>query len=64
MPAVLGNRMHASRCLIRNTEAFLLTAREIGFSCVDVEESGGGKVYHMLGLATQVMKTIALLGFA
>ena len=33
-------RMHPSCCLVRNTEAFLLTAREIGFSCVDVEESG------------------------
>ena len=59
-PPFLGDRMHPSCCLIRNTEAFLLTAREIGFSCVDFEESGGGKVYDTLGLATQVMKTHGL----
>lgn len=57
MPAVLGDRMHPSCCLIKNTEAFLLTAREIGFSCVDFEESGGGKVYDTMGITTQVMKT-------
>ncbi len=60
MPAVLGDRIHPSCCLIKNTEAFLLTAREIGFSCVDFEASGGGKVYDTMGLATQVMKTHGL----
>jgi GTP:adenosylcobinamide-phosphate guanylyltransferase len=60
MPAVIGDRMYPCCCLIKNTDAFLLTAREIGFSCVNFEESGGGKVYDTMGLATQVMKTHGL----
>ncbi len=60
LPAVMGGRIRPFCCLIKNTKALQLTALEIGFSCTHFEESGCGKVYDIMGTATQVMKTHGL----
>lgn len=60
LPVTMAGGMEVCCCLIKNTQAFQLTASEIGFSCAHFEESGGGMAYDIMGLATRVMKTHSL----